>query len=301
MNMSDQPPICDYEGSNYRTRFWEDQGRSYEDRVERIALRRLMPPSGGTLIDIGAGYGRLASEFDGYERVVLFDYSKSLLEEAHGKLGGDPRFIFAAGNWYQMPFVSGLFDTMVQVRTIHHAADVPRLFSQLARIAAPNSSYILEFANKRNLKAILRYWTGRQRWSPFSPHPVEFAELNYDFHPAWMEEQLLSSGFKPGRKLTVSHFRLPLLKQLMPTMLLARFDSTLQLSGDLFQLTPSVFVSCRSPDQGDAAEAGTFFACPTCGTPLSHPVNHQLICSNEACGRRWSVSGNIYDFKTPLE
>jgi hypothetical protein len=38
------PPVCDYEGSDYRTRFWEGQGRDYEDQAERIALRRLMPP-----------------------------------------------------------------------------------------------------------------------------------------------------------------------------------------------------------------------------------------------------------------
>ena len=45
--MSDSPPVCDYEGSDYQARFWEDQGREYEDRVERIALRRLMPAGGG--------------------------------------------------------------------------------------------------------------------------------------------------------------------------------------------------------------------------------------------------------------
>ena len=41
-----RPPICDYEGSNYRTEFWEGKGRNYEDQVERIALRRLLPKHG---------------------------------------------------------------------------------------------------------------------------------------------------------------------------------------------------------------------------------------------------------------
>ena len=35
----DRPSICDYEGSNYRTEFWENQGRDYEDKAERVALR----------------------------------------------------------------------------------------------------------------------------------------------------------------------------------------------------------------------------------------------------------------------
>nr|HID13463.1 hypothetical protein [Anaerolineae bacterium] len=51
--------ICDYEGSAYRTEFW-GQGREYEDAVERIALQRLLPPSGRRIIEIGAGFGRLA-------------------------------------------------------------------------------------------------------------------------------------------------------------------------------------------------------------------------------------------------
>jgi hypothetical protein len=35
---ADHPPICDYEGSDYQTSFWEEGERAYEDRVEEIAL-----------------------------------------------------------------------------------------------------------------------------------------------------------------------------------------------------------------------------------------------------------------------
>ena len=88
--MEQHPPVCDYEGSDYKTRFWESGERDYEDRVERVALRRLMPPTGKTLIEIGAGFGRLADEYIGYEKVVLFDYSRTLLREAQAHLGDDP-------------------------------------------------------------------------------------------------------------------------------------------------------------------------------------------------------------------
>ncbi|MGH2536291.1 MAG: class I SAM-dependent methyltransferase, partial [Candidatus Promineifilaceae bacterium] len=257
-----RPPVLDYEGSDYRTRFWQDQGRAYEDRVERVALRRLLRPAGDSLIDIGAGYGRLADEFGGYRRVVLFDYSRSLLAEAAERLGDDPRFIFAAGDWYRMPFVAGVFDALVQVRTIHHAADVPALLAQLARIARPDGHYVLEFASKRHLKAIGRYWLGRQAWSPFDPQPVEFARLNFDFHPGWMAAQLQAAGFRPGRRLTVSHFRHPLFKRLLPDGLLVGLDSLAQLSGDWWQLSPSVFLRSLAPAGNAAAPAGALFACP---------------------------------------
>ncbi len=294
--MNHTPPVCDYEGSDYRTRFWQNQNRNYEDRVERIALRRLMPSNGGTLVEIGAGFGRLADEYRGYERVALFDYSRSLLREAQERLGDDPKFIYVAGNWYAMPFVAGLFDTIVQVRTLHHAADAPAVFRQLARIARKDGRYILEFANKQNLKAILRYGLRRQEWSPFTLDPVEFAELNFDFHPRWIRRQLETAGFGPGRMLTVSHYRIALLKKLVPTRLLAGLDSLAQLTGNWWQLSPSVFVLNQHPDTAVTAAPDAFFACPACQTPLTE-VDGRLPCPNPDCDHIWRVENGLYDFK----
>ena len=65
-----RPRICDYEGSNYRTEFWEGKDRDYEDRVERVALRRLLPASGRRLLEIGAGFGRLTNEYAAFDQVV---------------------------------------------------------------------------------------------------------------------------------------------------------------------------------------------------------------------------------------
>ena len=292
------PPVCDYEGSDYRTRFWEDQGRAYEDRVERIALRRLLPPRGDVLIDLGAGFGRLADEYDAYRKVVLFDYSRSLLREAQERLAGDPRYLYVAGNWYHMPFVAGLFDVMVQVRTLHHTADVPALFAELSRIARPGGRYVLEFANKQNLKAILRYLLRRQAWSPFSPEPVEFVKLNFDFHPRWIRRRLHNAGFAPGRTLTVSHFRLGLFKRLVPAGLLAALDSMAQPTGRWWQLTPSVFIASDHPPAGEAASPHAFFACPHCRAALPAAEDGALLCSG--CGRAWRVEDRFYDFKEPL-
>lgn len=297
MVQTPQRRVCDYEGSDYRTRFWEGQGRDYEDRVERIALRRLLPPSGSNLIDIGAGFGRLADEYAGYERVVLFDYSRTLLREAQARLANDPRFLYVAADWYQMPFVDGRFDAMVQVRTMHHAADVPALLRELARIAAPRGHYILEFANKRNLKAISRYLLRRQTWSPFTPDPVEYVELNFDFHPRWMQERLQEAGFLLQERLAVSHFRLQFLKRLAPTGWLASLDQMLQPLGRWVQLTPSVFVASAHPKSNQRAAADALFACPHCHAPLDASGNESLPCS--ACGRVWRVDRGLYDFKEP--
>lgn len=296
--MDTTPPVCDYEGSDYRTRFWENQGRDYEDQAERSALRRLMPAKGTTLLDVGAGFGRLADEYAGYEKIVLLDYSSSLLREAKARLDPDPRFVYVAANWYKMPFVGGLFETLVQVRTLHHAANVPGLMSQLARIVRPDGHYILEFANKHNLKAIARYGLRRQTWSPFDREPVEFAALNFDFHPKWIREQLLSAEFTPQTTLTVSHFRIPLLKKVIPTDLLTAVDKAIQPTGRWWQLSPSVFIASRASAEGTQAQPDQFFACPECSAPLRDAIDDRLTCNT--CGAMWAVENGIYNFKSPL-
>jgi hypothetical protein len=199
-----------------------------------------------------------------------------------------------------MPFTAGVFDTLVQVRTIHHAADVPALLRQLARIARPGADFVLEFANKRNLKAILRYALGRQSWSPFDPEPVEFVALNYDFHPRWMRRQLQAAGFQLHRQRTVSHFRLALLKRLLPAALLAGADRLLQPTGQLLQLSPSVFIHSSAPPGNSLPADGAIFSCPHCGTTLGPPGSRRMACSNRACGRVWEWRDGVYDFKEPV-
>ena len=65
------PPVCDYEGSDYQTSFWDKGGREYEDRTEAIALKRLLPKSGRLLLELGAGAGRNTPRYLGFDRIVL--------------------------------------------------------------------------------------------------------------------------------------------------------------------------------------------------------------------------------------
>jgi ubiquinone/menaquinone biosynthesis C-methylase UbiE len=296
-------PICNYEGSAYRSEFW-GQGREYEDAVERIALRGLLPPAGTRLIEIGVGFGRLAPLYAGYEEVVFFDYAHSQLRQARGLWGeaapgGRPRYVYVAGDFYNLPFAPGLFDTVTMVRVLHHAADAPAVLRGVEQILAPGGAFVLEFANKRNLKAILRYALRRQTWSPFDRQPVEFAELNFDFHPAWVRERLAEAGLRVRRQRTVSHFRVGLLKRVLPTGLLVALDRLLQPTGGLVQLAPSVFVRCEGRADKTPAPEGAFFRCTVCGSIELADVEQALSCAR--CGARFAVREGIYDFKTPLE
>jgi SAM-dependent methyltransferase len=289
--------ICDYEGSLYRTDFWEGQGREYEDLAERIALRKLLPPAGARLVEIGAGFGRLVDLYDGYQQVVLLDYSKSMLRQAQERLGREGKYVYVAADLYGMPFVDSLFDTTVTVRVLHHVQNIPTAFQEIQRVLKPAGVYVLEYANKRHLKAILRYLLGRQSWSPFAPEPYEFVELNYDFHPAWMQARLMEAGFAIGRELAVSSFRPPLIKRLIPPRPLAALDGLLQGPTASLKLAPSVFVQARAEKEGAPAEGQGFFRCPSChGTDL---IEAEEASTCQGCGRGWAIDDGIYDFKEP--
>jgi ubiquinone/menaquinone biosynthesis C-methylase UbiE/predicted RNA-binding Zn-ribbon protein involved in translation (DUF1610 family) len=292
-----RPPICDYEGSDYQTSFWDQGGRAYEDAVEAIALKRLLPAQGQRLLDIGAGAGRNAPRYAGFSQVILLDYSRSMLEQAQARLGRDERYLYIAADAYRLPFVSGLFDTVSMIRVLHHMADPQAALHQARRVMADQGAFVLEFANKRNLKAIMRWLARRQAWSPFDPSPIEFVSLHYDFHPRTIRRWLGEQGLVVERTLTVSHFRAPLFKQSLPMAWLTQMDSIAQWTGGLWQLSPSVFVRSRAGAPLEASAEGAFWQCPRCGSVSLSLEAANLRC--QGCRSLWERRDGIYDFRQP--
>jgi ubiquinone/menaquinone biosynthesis C-methylase UbiE len=295
MPMNDHPPVIDYEGSDYQATFWDKGDRDYEDQVEAIALRRLLPGQGKLLLEIGAGAGRNTSRYLGFERIVLLDYSRSQLRLAQERLGRGERYLYVAADVYHMPFVPGLFDGATMIRTLHHMADVSRALCQVRRVMEPGGHFILEYANKKNLKAILRYMARRQSWNPFDHQPVEYLPLNFDFHPKQIHDSLTTCDFEIQQQLTVSHFRIDLLKRLLPTSLLVQMDAIAQRTGNLWQLSPSVFLRAQAGGQSELAAPGAFFACPECATSSLIEAADSLNCS--ICQRSYPIEDGVYNFR----
>ncbi|QPC85052.1 methyltransferase domain-containing protein [Phototrophicus methaneseepsis] len=294
--MVEQPRICDYEGSDYRTRFWEGQGRNYEDTVERQVLRRLLPEHGKRLLEIGAGFGRLTQEYNMYEQVVLLDYSFSQLQYARDQLG-DEGYVYVAADAYKLPFKPGVFDGATMIRVLHHFEDVPNVFSGIQRVMSSGATFVLEYANKRNLKAMARYALRRQKWNPYTYEPVEFVELNYDFHPSYILRELQSIGFSTQEYVPVSWFRMGALKRAVPMNMLVAMDGMMQSTRWL--LSPSVFtknvMGQKTTNNLDVALLD-IFACPLTGGALTREDDRMV----NADGVAWAITDGIYDFKEPI-
>ena len=293
--MTDTPPICSYEGSDYPTSFWEQGGRAYEDECESNALLKLLPKGGSRMLELGAGGGRNTLKYSDFDQIVLLDYSVSQLEHAQKRLGKKTCYRFIAADIYRLPFMPGAFDCATMIRTLHHMANPRQALEQVHGTLQKDAHFILEYANKRNLKAILRYWLRRQDWNPFSPEPVEFAELNYDFHPRSIRRWLAETGFRLERTLTVSHFRVSALKARIPLKILVWMDSVLQPTGALFQYSPSVFTRSKAVTTVKPIQDGSIFKCPNCDFGPLEDTPPQLNCPR--CHKSYPVRGGIYDFR----
>lgn len=296
--MSQRPRICDYGDSTYRTDFWEGCRRDYEDAVERLTLRRLLKRPGKRLLEIGAGFGRLTSEYSLYGQVVLLDYSLEQLQFARERYGDDG-FYYVAADAYQMPFCMGAFDGAIMIRVIHHFVDVPAVLAQINRVVAGGGNFILEFANKRNLKAMLRHALGRNGWNPYAPEAVEFVELNFNFHPTSMRQQTSEAGFDLRGQIPVSWLRLGALKRSLPTRLLVSLDAIFQRSALAY--SPSIFLDLRRQGDESLAAADThdplaFLRCPRTGATLQR----QGDSLGSRDGPRWGIASGVYDFRQPL-
>lgn len=289
-----QPPICDYEGSDYQTSFWEQGGRDYEDGAEALALKRLLPLSGERLLEIGAGAGRNTLRYSGFGEITLLDFSMTQLEQARARLGDSGRYRYVAADVYRMPFAPGAFDGVTMIRTLHHMQDAARALRGVREAMADGGVFILEYANKRNLKAIARWLLRRQAWSPFDPAPVEFARLNFDFHPAAVRRWLAEAMFHVEHQVPVSHLRLGWLKRALPTGTLLAVERPLQRLGRGWLFTPSVFVRARA--SGEPAPPAAFaWRCPDCGGRQLDEDLAGIAC--RSCGRLWPTRDGILDFR----
>lgn len=282
------PRVCDYEGSAYRSEFWEAVDRRYEDAAERLALQALLPPSGGRLLEIGAGFGRLAAAYDGYEAVVLLDYARSMLQDARQRLGD--RYTYVCADLYRLPFATGAMDTVVQVRVLHHVENLSAAFAEVARVLDAGGSYVLEFANKRNAKAIARYLTGLQDDNPFADQPYEFVPLNWNFQPRAVEVALAAAGLPVRRRRAASMFRLAALKRRASPAALAKLD--LLVGGALGRLSPGPSQFVRAARVTGAARSTHLWRCPACGHEPLAAEGHRLPCPS--CGRHWRREDGVW-------
>ena len=244
--------ISDYNGYDYKKIFWEDVDREYEDQADRMAIRKLLPKRMEKFADIGGGYGRLANEYlKRARKVVIFDYSKSELEQAKETFGD--KIETRAGDIYELPFKDGELDGLMMVRVTHHLKYMDKAIAELYRVLKPGGVAVIEVANKRTLPKMARFITGRSKVNPFDKKVANYKEISkggfYNYHPKYVEEIFAKIGFKTERVLSVSNFRSKSLKKIFKTNNLVKMENKAQSILAPIRFAPSIYYKLRKPEE----------------------------------------------------
>ena len=244
--------VSDYNGYDYRKDFWENTGREYEDQADRMAIRKLLPKRMEKFADIGGGYGRLANEYlKRAHKVILFDYSKSELEQAK-EIYGD-KIETRAGDIYELPFKDNELDGLMMVRVTHHLKHLDEAIAELYRVLKPGGVAVVEVANKRTLPKMARFVTGQSKVNPFDKKVANYKEISadgfYNYHPKYVEEIFDKTGFKCEKVLSVSNFRSKSLKKMFGTKNLVKMEDKAQKALAPIRFAPSIYYKLRKPEK----------------------------------------------------
>ena len=314
----------DYENYDYRE-FWEDGSRLYEDNSERLALRKMLESINTrnmTIIDLGCGYGRLFNEYMNFRTIILVDYSLKNLKNAREMIldflgpaeDRSKSIFFVAADVRHLPFRDGIADIALTVRLIHHISEPGIFFKEVRRVLKMGSLFLLEFANKRNLKNILRFFTGRLKKSPFSSEVFNVGDTILNYHPLQVKSLLVKNGFRITKQISVSNFRLGFIKKHIKISILVFFENLFQNNLSWLGTGPSIFFKtvCCKPDPGkgqvpgrdagfqknsQALKPADIFICPSCRSGiLDFTSASRVIC--RSCRMEFSIVDGIYNFKT---
>ncbi|WXG43634.1 MAG: class I SAM-dependent methyltransferase [Promethearchaeati archaeon SRVP18_Atabeyarchaeia-1] len=114
-----------------------------------FTLKALSSQSGGRVIDIGCGGGRLVlrlAKSYPFEEVIGLDLSDKMLRLARRRAidaGLGDRVKFKEGNAEMIPYPSGSFDLVVSTLSLHHWSRPELVFDEIARVLRPAGKCVL--------------------------------------------------------------------------------------------------------------------------------------------------------------
>ncbi|MCJ8274734.1 MAG: class I SAM-dependent methyltransferase [Psychrosphaera sp.] len=215
-------------------RYWD--GRDYEQAAEELMLNKLL--SGKKFkhaIDVGGGYGRLSVVLTQFaDKVTLAEPSKQQLDIAKDFLKDKPKVDSVLAQAEKLPFEDGSVDLAMVVRVIHHLPNPVPAFEEIHRVLEKDGMFLIEFANYGNFKNRVKHAAKLQKM-PVDPVDIRSDGNKRDdvipfvnHNPKTVQRQLAQVGFKLEDMLSVSNFRSPTLKKVLPKKTLVQLEKNLQ-------------------------------------------------------------------------
>ena len=234
--------------------YWEN--RKYEHEAELIAIRSFLERTSKikTILEIGAGYGRLTPSYASYaSRIVLTDPSSILLKIARSNFKSKKvRFIQSSAENIPKKIRNGTIDLVIMVRVLHHIEDLHKTFHAISKITRKNGYLILEFANKRHLKATLSEFFKGNFTFPLEIFSIEIKTKKRkktlpfkNYHPDTILDILKGHGYKIIEIRSVSNVRSTFLKRVLPKKVLLSIENVLQKPFARYSFGPSIFILAK--------------------------------------------------------
>lgn len=313
--MPDQD-ITEYDTFKYDySKFWEN--RTYEHEAEKIGLLKFLKKmSGAWFIDIGGSYGRhIPLYHKRFHNCVLMDYSMTALKQASKYLKDNniKNVYLVAGNVYHLPFIDGSFDGGMMIRVIHHLDDPKTAISEISRVLKGLSKFILEFANKVHIKALLKSFLKYDIKFLISTEPYlipsqgdlegtqkELPGIIYNYHPRYLRKLAVSQEMYPSKTLSLSYLRVSFLKRVLPLKFLTFCERVLQILIGWANLGPSVLMFLTKKQESIVRETPSridqIICCPKCKGELTS-TRSSMLCKN--CSINYPIEGKIIDLRYP--
>jgi len=301
--------IVNYDGYDYDySTYWKN--RKYEDIAEHKALEKLLSNEHGEwFIDIGGSYGRLADCYAGrYQNCVIIDYSLKTLQKNYELITNRfPNVILIAANAYKLPFKNSSFNGGLMVRVLHHIDKQEEYFQEVSRILKNDSIYIQEFANKRHIKArikaLFKHDKTLNSLEPYQQPTINLEGAKGDgvsflnYHTQYVANLLTDEGFQIEKKQGCSYLRMPFLKKVLGTKILAFLENILQKLFARTDFSPSIFLKAKLSKKGKHPlyiRLEDLLTCPNC--------KHNLIFDGQkarcsSCNKEYFKKDNVWDFR----
>lgn len=127
-----------------------------DDRPDRLCIQlyhkvaSAVPLSGKDVLEVGSGRGGGCGYIARYlkpARITGIDFSANAVALSQAR-HTEENLSFATGDAEALPFPDGSFDAVVNVESSHCYGDVPKFFSEVARVLRPGGSFL--FADLRD-------------------------------------------------------------------------------------------------------------------------------------------------------
>jgi SAM-dependent methyltransferase len=154
-----------------------------------------------------------------------------------------------------LDFPAASVGLVAMIRVMHHLPEPAAALAEIARVLKPGGCAIIEVANSAHAVNRIRYLARRE------PFPTAARDLGspggipyVNHHPDAVARQFRAAGLVVRRKLSVSNFRHPLVKRIVPARALLAAERLAQepLAGACFG--PSLMFLLEKQAAGPAGE-----------------------------------------------